>query len=470
MSADYEIGIVGLGTMGQNLLLNIADHGFKGIGLDKDPKKVDGIQKDREKFKNTEAVQDVKSFLDKIRKPRAVLLLVPAGAPVDAVIAELSPLMAKDDLIIDAGNSKFKDTDAREKSLKEKGIHFFGMGVSGGEAGARNGPSMMPGGDKVAYERLRPLLEAIAAKVKGVPCVEYLGPKSAGHYVKMIHNGIEYGLMQLISETYYLMKTALNLNDDECHRVYGQWNSTELNSYLLEITSRIFLTKDDKGDGRLVDKILDVAKQKGTGSWTCQDAMELQVPVPTIDAAVSMRDLSGFQGTRKEAHETLKGPAKISAPGSEKFLGLLKNAYYSSAIITYAQGMALLQKASATYKYDLNLETVAKIWRGGCIIRAAVLEQIMTAFRKSPQLSNLLLDPTLRDELGKRQDDLRAIIQTSVAIGAPVPGMMASLSYYDGYRSAWLPTNLIQAQRDFFGAHTFERKDLPGTFHSHWEG
>lgn len=468
MNSNYEIGVIGLGTMGRNLLLNIACHGYSAIGLDKDKAKVTLLQNEAKKIANVEATQDVKLFMNGLRKPRALLLLVPAGPAVDGVLSELSLFLSSGDLVIDAGNSHYKDTDRREKSHAENGIHFFGMGVSGGEAGARNGPSLMPGGNKDAYERVRPILESVAAKVNGEPCVTYLGPRSSGHYVKMVHNGIEYGLMQLIAETYYLMKSTLGLSNDECHDIYQDWNKSELSSYLLEITAQIFLKKDEKTDKRLIENILDVAKQKGTGKWTCQDAMELHVPVPTIDAAVGVRDLSTFKEERKKAYSIFAGHQIKSPLDRKSFLSQLSNAYYVSSIITYSQGMALLQRASTAYRYNLNMESVARIWRGGCIIRAAVLEPIMSAYRESSQLSHLLFDPHLSEEIINRQHDLRTIIQTSVGFGFPIPAMMASLSYYDSYRSPWLPTNLTQAQRDYFGAHTYERVDEPGTFHSQW--
>jgi len=469
MKTEYDMGIIGLGTMGRNLLLNIADHGFSAIGLDQDQNKVNLVGHEPKTIASFGATHDLEIFVSQLRKPRAVLLLVPAGEPLDRVLDEITPLLVPGDLVIDAGNSHFKDTDGREKNLAKKGICFFGMGVSGGEAGARKGPSLMPGGDATAYERVRPIFEAIAAKVDGKPCVTYLGPRSSGHYVKMVHNGIEYGLMQLIAETYYLMKSALHLSDDECHAVYREWNSSELNSYLLEITSKIFLKEDEKTHKRLIDVILDVAKQKGTGMWTCQNAMELQVPVPTLDAAVAMRDFSTFDTDRKQANTSLIGPAFNPSFKRAELINQLKNAYYGSSIMTYAQGMGLLQKASTFYQYDLNLEAIARIWRGGCIIRAGVLEEIASAFHRMPELTNLLLDPHLGGEVGKRENDLRNIVQIAASFGFPIPAMMASLSYYDAYRSSWLPANLIQAQRDYFGAHTYERIDQNGSFHSDWD-
>lgn len=467
MNNEYEIGIVGLGTMGSNFLLNISDHGYRVIGLDKDQLKVEALQKLIPENPNIKATSNLEEFVRNLRQPRAILLLVPSPV-VDAVIIEMSSVMSPGDLLIDAGNSHFKKTNQREKSLKEKGIHFFGMGVSGGEEGARNGPSIMPGGDPKAYERIRPILEAISAKVNGEECVSYLGPGSAGHYVKMVHNGIEYGIMQLIAETYHLMKNVLKLSNDECHEVYKNWNKGEFNSYLLEITEKIFLVKDDKTNNRLIDFILDVAKQKGTGMWVCQDAMELQVPIPTIDAAVSMRDLSHYKEERKMAGLYLNGPV-VNFKGDRKvFLQQLGNAYYASTIITFAQGMALLSKASFVYDYDLKLKDIARIWRGGCIIQAALLESIMSAFQHTTQLTNLLLDSYLHLEVTNKQTDIRVVVEAACKFGIPLPAFMASLSYYDGYRSEWLPANLIEAQRDYFGAHTFERIDKAGVFHKNW--
>jgi 6-phosphogluconate dehydrogenase len=471
MKNEYEIGIIGLGAMGRNLFLNMAEHGFSVIGLDKDQDKC--IKTKAEALSlaetQTEATVDVVTFIKQLRKPRAVLLLVPAGVAVDAVLSEVVPLLSEGDIVIDAGNSHFKETNRREVELAKKEIHFFGTGVSGGEEGARHGPCLMPGGNKLAYERVRPIFEAIAAKVKGESCVAYLGPHSAGHYVKMVHNGIEYGLMQLIAECYALLKKAQKLSDDECAKVFQEWSkSSETNSYLLEITAQIFSKKDDLSDKRLIDMILDVARQKGTGKWTCQDAMDLQVPVPTIDAAVAMRDLSIFKDDRIKAHEALMAP-DIYMGVHSTFHEQLQRAYHAACILTFAQGLVLLQKASEHYKYDLNLQSVAKIWRGGCIIRTALLESIALVYEASPQLSNLLLDAEIRDCIGKYQADLRVIVQTATAVGISAPGLMASLAYYDGVRSSWLPANLIQAQRDYFGAHRYERTDIPGSFHADWE-
>jgi 6-phosphogluconate dehydrogenase len=397
------------------------------------------------------------------------MMLVPAGAPVDSVIKDVLPHLDKGDLIIDAGNSYFKDTDLRARNLAAKGIQFLGVGVSGGEEGARHGPSIMPGGPKEAYDRVRPIFEAAAAKVNGDPCVTWLGPGSAGHFVKMVHNGIEYGVMQLIAETYDLMKRGLGLSDDKLHDVFSAWNKGELNGYLVEITSQIFSKQDEKTGKRLIDEILDVAKQKGTGMWTSQSAMELQVPIPTIDLAVAMRDLSVFTKEREQASVIYPPSPPHFAGDLDIFLTQLGRALFAGMIIIYAQGMALLAVASEKYEYQLELEAVARIWRGGCIIRAALLEDICAAFHAQRELPNLILDHNLSHKIMERQEDLRQVVCHAAEFGLPVPGLMVSLGYLDAYRSAWLPANLIQAQRDCFGAHTYERTDAKGTFHTEWQ-
>jgi 6-phosphogluconate dehydrogenase len=460
--------MVGLGVMGRNLVLNMADHGFSVAGYDKDAAKVEALRKESAK-RNIHGAANILDFITLLRKPRAVMLLVPAGAPVDSVIKDLLPHLDKGDLIIDAGNSYFKDTDLRAGNLAAKGIHFLGVGVSGGEEGARHGPSIMPGGSKDAYERVRPVFEAAAANVNGDPCVTWLGPGSAGHFVKMVHNGIEYGVMQLLAETYDLMKRSLGLNDDEVHEVYALWDKGELNGYLVEITSHIFSKPDKKTGKRLIDEILDVAKQKGTGMWTSQSAMELQVPIPTIDLAVALRDLSMFAKEREQAGAIYQRPVRRFNSDRDAFLTQLGRALYAAIIITYAQGMALLSVASNKYEYHLDLEAVARIWRGGCIIRAALLEGICAAFQARRDLPNLLLDPNLSHKVMEHQEDLRRVVCQAAESGVPIPGLMVSLGYLDAYRSAWLPANLIQAQRDYFGAHTYERVDAKGTFHTEWE-
>ncbi len=464
----YNIGMVGLGVMGRNLLLNMADNGFSVAGYDNDPSKVEALRKEAGK-NDIHCTDNLKEFISILQKPRAIILLVPAGAPVDAVIAELTEHIQKDDLIIDAGNSYFKDTNLRTTQLKEKEIHFMGMGVSGGEEGARKGPSMMPGGAKEAYERVKPIFEAASAKVNGEPCVAYLGPHAAGHFVKMVHNGIEYGIMQLISETYALMKQVLGLSDDELQQIYKEWNQGEMNGYLIEITSNIFGKDDDKTGKRLIDEILDVARQKGTGMWTSQSAMELQVPIPTIDIAVSMRDLSVFEKQREQVDKIFQFPKQHFMGDRQKFLTQIRKAFYVSMITTYTQGFALLTVASEKYEYKLDLEVVARIWRGGCIIRAALLDDIRAAYKSKHDLPNLLLDSKLSQIIKENQEYLRQTVCTASSMGIPIPGLMASLGYLDAFRSSWLPANLIQAQRDYFGAHTYERIDAKGTFHTEWQ-
>jgi 6-phosphogluconate dehydrogenase len=467
MSQQYEIGMVGLGVMGRNLLLNMADRGYAVAGYDKDPAKTEALRKEAED-REIYSAKSMKDFAKHLRPPRVIMMLVPAGRAVDSVIGDVLPHLVKGDLIIDAGNSHFTDTDVRAGELSKQGIRFLGVGVSGGEWGARHGPSMMPGGPKDAYKRVKPLFEAVAASVGGEPCVTFLGPGSAGHYVKMVHNGIEYGIIQLISETYDLMKRGLDMSNDELLDIYERWMKTELNGYLIEITSEIFRKVDDKTGGRLIDVILDEAKQKGTGKWTSQDAMELQVPVPTIDAAVSMRDMSALKSERMAAGQIFEGPAGKFHGSADDMVNQLRDALYVSVVMTYAQGMALLGKASAVYGYGLDLEAVARIWRGGCIIRALLLEDIRAAFSDRSDLPNILMDPHLSQEVLNRQDALRAVVAAGVEMGIPLSAMAASLSYFDSYRSTWLPANLVQAQRDFFGSHTYERVDERGVFHTEW--
>ena len=467
-NTNYEIGMVGLGVMGRNLVLNMASHGFSVAGYNRHPDKVEALRQEAEGL-DVRGANSIEELVGLLRKPRAVMLLVTAGPSVDLVIDELLPYLEKDDLIIDAGNSYFKDTNRRAEKLAEAGINFLGVGVSGGEEGARLGPSIMPGGLKEAYERVRPVFEAVAAHVSGYPCVEWLGHGSAGHFVKMVHNGIEYAVMQLIAETYDLMKRSLGLTNDELHDAFSNWNSGELNSYLLEITSHIFAKQDEKTGKRLIDEILGVARQKGTGMWTSESAMQLQVPTPTIDLAVAMRDLSVFTSEREEASRILSRPI-LRVEGDRKDLLMeLRGALYSAVIITYAQGMALLVTASVKYEYHLDLEAVARIWRGGCIIRASLLEDIRAAFLLKHDLPNLLLDPNLAQKVMDHQENLRMVVGKACTSGIPAPGLMVSLAYLDAFRSDWLPANLIQAQRDYFGAHTYERIDLQCTFHTEWE-
>jgi len=467
MKTQHEIGMIGLGVMGRNLALNMADHGHSVAGYDKDAAKVAALRNEAA-GREIHGAESLPEFLSLLRVPRTVMLLVPAGAPVEAVIHELLPGLASGDLIVDGGNSHFSDTDPRMTKLTERGIQFLGVGISGGEHGARHGPSLMPGGSREAYERVRPVLEAIAAKVQDEPCVAWLGHGSAGHYVKMVHNGIEYGLMRLIAEVYDFLKRGLGFTDAQIHSVFDRWNHEELNSYLVEITADIFSREDGQTGQRLIDVIRDEAGQKGTGMWASQDAMDLQVPLPTIDVAVAMRNLSGYKNERESAARVLHRPLAPCEGDRLKFIGQLRSALYAGMIITFAQGMALLAAASVRREYHLNLETVARVWRGGCIIRAALLEDIRAAFQARRDLPNLLLAPNLANKVMDHQENLRRIVGAASQLGIPVPALMVSLGYLDAYRSAWMPANLIQAQRDYFGSHTYERVDVNGRFHTQW--
>lgn len=464
----YDFGIVGLGVMGRNLLLNMADNKFAVAGLDLDPAKVQSLQHEINGDQQVKATTRVEEFTQLIRKPRAIMLLVPAGNPVDSAINSLLPHLEEGDIIIDGGNSYFPDTDRRFLELSQKNIHFFGMGISGGEKGARFGPSLMPGGDKDAYERLRPIFEAVSAKVNRDPCVTYLGNGSAGNYVKMVHNGIEYGIMQLIAETYDLMKRGLGISDDRIQRTFAEWNHTELHSFLIEITGEILNRFDEDGQ-RLVNVISDWARSKGTGKWTSQNAMDLQAPVPVIDAAVTMRDMSKLKPERVQASQILSWVYPGENTDETKVIAQLKDAFYFAMITTYAQGLAQLTIASETYQYGLNLEEVAKIWRGGCIIRAAALEDFMQAYRRNPALRNILLDNTIAQQVSSKQTNTREVVKLAVDCGIPFAAYMNALAYFDSYRSERMPTNIIQAQRDYFGAHTYERIDREGSFHTQWD-
>ncbi len=463
----FDYGMIGLGTMGRNLVYNMSDHGYTVIGFDKNNSQVETLKKEAGNDKIF-ATSNLDEFLKALKTPKVIMMLVPAGKIVDEVINELKPFLSENDLLMDCGNSHFTDTNRRNEQLEESAIHFMGVGISGGELGARYGPSIMPAGPEKVYERVAEMLEAVSAKVNKEPCVTWLGPGSAGHYVKMVHNGIEYGLMQLISEVYHLLKECAGMSNDELHTVFSKWNEGELQSYLIEITADIFTQKDELTSSRIIDRILDSAKQNGTGAWTSEDAMNLQVPIPVIDSAVSMRDLSAYKKEREAAHQNLEGPETKFTGDKNELVQWMGQALYFSIITVYAQGMALLQVASKKYKYDLNLENIAAIWRGGCIIRASLLEDIRAAFSQQPDLSNLLLSDAFSKKLMQSQKGIRKVIQTGVESGIPVPAMMGALAWFDSYRSGWLPANLIQAQRDDFGAHTYERNDRKGIFHTHW--
>ena len=464
----YSLGMIGLGTMGRNLLLNMADHGFAVAGYDKDPVKLTLLENEG-KGKPVKGFAALNDFVNSLGKPKVIMLLVPAGKIVDTVIDELEPLLSAGDIIIDGGNSHFTDTTARVKKLSEKGLHFFGMGISGGEEGARTGPSMMPGGDMEAYLFVKPILETIAAKVTGEPCVTYIGPGSSGHFVKMAHNGIEYALMQLIADTYEILRKGLQMNNEEIHEVFAKWNNGKLQSYLLEITADIFLNKNENGSF-LIDQIKDEAKAKGTGKWTTQISTDLELPIPTIDIAVAMRDLSKYKSLRTEVADVYTSDNNnFKDLNKDEFLLKLEDAFYFSMILIYAQGMHLLSKASVAYDYNLKLDEIAKIWRGGCIIRASFLETIHRAFQTNPALSHLLLDKDVQSIINKIAPASREVVVKALAGGISIPAYTATLSYFDAVRSEQMPLNLIQAQRDYFGAHTYELTGKQGSFHNEWK-
>lgn len=466
MESKYTLGMIGLGTMGRNLLLNMADNGFAVTGYDKDPKMITKLREDGAKH-NLEAFASLEDFVQSLELPRRIMLLVPAGPIVDSVIQELTPLLTKGDIIIDSGNSHFTDTSRRALELSDKGLHFFGMGISGGEEGARFGPSIMPGGDKTAYGEMKEILEAVSAKVNGDPCVTYIGPGASGHFVKMVHNGIEYAMMQLLAETYDILKNALDYSNEEIYSVFEEWNNGRLQSFLLEVTRDIFKVKDPKTGGFLLDYIKDEAKSKGTGKWTSQVSMDLQLPIPTINEAVSTRDLSKFKKLRVQLAEIYPEP-KPTAENKAQFIKELEQALYFSVITSYAQGLHLLWQASATYEYDLNLHEIAKIWRGGCIIRAELLEDIYQAYSTQPNLEHLYADAGIAAKMQEILPGMRSVVSHTVQTGLATPAYSSALAYFDSLRTARMPSNLIQAQRDFFGAHQFERTDEEGTFHAIW--
>lgn len=455
--------------MGENLALNVERNGFPISVYNRSREKTDAFMANRAQGKNVKATFTIEEFVASLEQPRRILLMVQAGEPVDKVIQQLKPLLAPGDTIIDGGNSLYTDTDRRTKELEDTGLTFIGMGVSGGEEGALNGPSMMPGGTKAAYDNLAPILTKIAAQVNDGPCVTYIGPGGAGHYVKMVHNGIEYGDMQLIAEAYDLLKNVLGLNAQELHQVFTEWNKTaELNSFLIEITADIFKYVDPDTKQPLVELIMDAAGQKGTGRWTVQSALELGVAIPTIIAAVNARIMSSYKGERVAAAGILTGPTAKFTGDKATFINQVRDALYCSKICSYAQGMALLKMASEAYKYDLNLGETARIWKGGCIIRAGFLDSIKKAFHENPGLANLLLAPEFKQTILDRQAAWRTVLSEAALLGIAVPAFSASLDYFDSYRRANLPQNLTQAQRDYFGAHTYQRTDKSGTFHTEW--
>jgi len=464
-----QFGLVGLAVMGQNLVLNIERNGFPVAVYNRTAARTDEFMAGPAKGKNIRAAYTIEELVATLERPCQVMLMVKSGAPVDATIAQLKPHLEPGDLIIDGGNSFFGDTERRATELAEAGINYIGTGVSGGEYGALWGPSIMPGGQPEAWEMVKPILLAIAAKVNGDLCVTYIGPRGAGHYVKMVHNGIEYGDMQLIAESYDIMKRIGGLSAAELHQVFAEWNRGELESYLIEITADIFAKSDDDTGQPLVEVILDEAKQKGTGKWTSQSALDLGAPTPTINAAVESRIISGYKVERAAASQVLSGPEIEFDGDRDALVRDLRDALYAAKICSYAQGFALLGAASQEYDYNLNYGEIARIWRGGCIIRAAFLDDIRAAFERNPNLSNLLMDAEFGQAVQSRQAALRRVIQTAVTNGVPCLAFSSALAYFDAYRTTRLPANLTQAQRDYFGAHTYRRIDKEGVFHTEWQ-
>lgn len=466
--SKQQIGVIGLAVMGKNLALNIESRGFSVSVYNRSSSKTEEFLQEA-KGKNVVGTYSIEEFVQSLETPRKILLMVKAGTATDATIQSLLPHLEKDDILIDGGNTYYKDTQRRNKELAESGIHFIGTGVSGGEEGALKGPSIMPGGQKEAHELVKPILEAISAKVDGEPCTTYIGPDGAGHYVKMVHNGIEYGDMQLISESYFILKQVLGLSADELHEVFAEWNKGELDSYLIEITADIFTKKDEETGKPLVDVILDKAGQKGTGKWTSQSALDLGVPLPIITESVFARFISAMKEERVKASGLLSGPeVKLVTENKEELIEAVRKALFMSKICSYAQGFAQMKAASEEYNWDLKYGEIAMIFRGGCIIRAAFLQKIKEAYDREPELDNLLLDSYFKNIVESYQGALRQVISLAVAQGVPVPSFSSALAYYDSYRTAVLPANLIQAQRDYFGAHTYERTDKEGIFHTEW--
>jgi 6-phosphogluconate dehydrogenase len=466
-----DIGLIGLAVMGENLALNIESRGFSISVYNRTTSKVDELLAGRAKGKKFVGCHSLQELVDSLASPKKVMLMVKAGAAVDDFIEQLIPLLSPGDVIIDGGNTLFSETERRTKYVESKGLLFIGTGVSGGEEGALLGPSMMPGGSEKAWPLVKPIFQAISAKVgpKGdIPCCEWIGPRGAGHYVKMVHNGIEYGDMQLICEAYWMLKNALGLNNDELYDVFQEWYQGELNSYLIEITRDILSVKDPDGEGFLVDKILDTAGAKGTGKWMSQLALDLGVPSTLVTEAVYARCLSAMKNSRVRASKALKGPTGKFVGDKKSFIEQIRQALYASKICSYAQGYVQMQAAAIEHDWPLNFGPIALLWRGGCIIRAVFLERIKEAFDANPKLENLLLAPYFTDAVQKAQPAWRNVVKTAVELGIPTPAFSAALAYYDGYRSECLPANMLQAQRDYFGAHTYNRVDKEGVFHSDW--
>lgn len=460
---NNDFGLIGLGTMGKSLLLNITDKGYRTVGYDNDSDKVNALA-------DTAIVgaQSLADFTQALAKPRKIMMLLPAGEIIDQVIAQLLPLLEAGDILMDGGNTFFKDTERRQAELKPTGIHYLGIGISGGEAGARNGPSMMPSGDEVAYRQVEPILTAIAAQHDNQPCVAYLGAGGAGHYVKMVHNGIEYAMMQTLAEMYDIMKRGFEMSNQRISEVFTEWNQGRLQSFLVEISPPLLTTKDDDSDSDLIDVILDKGKQKGTGKWTSQNALDVGEPIPMIDWAVMARAISALKSQRLSAATVLKAETDFPKIDVSHDAESLENATYFAFLLSYAQGMALLQSAKNEYGFSYDVAQVASIWRAGCIIRAAMLQTFKTAFTHHPDLANPLLDEHIAEHLNQTEASARQSLIQAIQGGIPTPCLGAAIAYFDSYRSAVLPTNFIQAQRDFFGAHTYERRDKAGVFHTLW--
>ncbi len=464
----YDIGMIGLAVMGENLVVNMAGRDIGVAVYNRTVAKVDKFVRERGRGLPIGGAHSLVQLVSMVCSPRKIMLMVKAGQPVDDMIDDLIPLLSPGDMIIDGGNSFFLDTRRRWEKLDKLGIGYIGMGVSGGEEGALHGPSLMPGGKAADYQKVAPLFTKIAAAVDGQPCCSYVGPDGAGHYVKMVHNGIEYGDMQLISEAYYIMKNVLAMSCDEMHDVFAQWNKGVLDSYLIEITRDIMKRVDEETGQPLVEVVLDKAGQKGTGKWTSQSALELGVPTPTITEAVFARCMSSYKAERVAAQSIIKGPERIFAGDKAAFITAVHDALYASKICSYAQGFALLKAASREYGWNLDFGKMALLWRGGCIIRAVFLDRIKEAFDRNQDLPNLLVDPFFYETLAGMTENWRLAVKTCKELGIATPAFSASLDYFDSYRQAVLPANLIQAQRDYFGAHTYERSDKSGVFHSDW--
>jgi len=463
-----RFAVVGMAVMGQNLALNIESRGYRCAVFNRTGSKTKDFMETTGKGKNLVPCYTIEELVDALERPRKVMLMVKAGAPVDGMIEQILPHLEKGDILIDGGNSLFTDTERRAKEINEKGILFIGTGVSGGEEGALKGPSIMPGGDREAYDAVAEILEAITAQTDDGACVAYIGPRGAGHYVKMVHNGIEYGDMQLIAEAYDILQRLLGYDAQKCGEVFAKWKEGVLSSYLMDITADIFTEKDEETGKYVVDLILDKAGQKGTGKWTAQSALDVGVAVPTIDGAVQSRILSAFKDERMAVGDTLQGPTPKYDGDEKELVDAVHDALYASKISSYAQGLALLRHASREFDYNLDLAECARIWKGGCIIRAKLLEPIKQAFIKNADLVNLMMDPFFSAELNKTQANWRKVVGIAQSQGVPCLAMSVSLAYYDAYRSPRLPANLTQAQRDYFGAHTYQRVDREGTFHTQW--